>query len=91
MPDALDYNINRGQTKSFNMNGSQFVSINTGFVPQNYSDLIQDLLLTDTCLLDGIPVIVRTQSTDLKTTIRDKNINYQIDFEYAFNLVNNVI
>lgn len=91
MPDVLDYNIYRGQTKVFNMNGSQFVTVNTGFVPENYKDLIQDLLLTDVCLLDGIPVVVRTTASDLKTSVRDRNINYQIDFEYAFNLVNTVI
>jgi hypothetical protein len=53
--------------------------------------LIQDLLLSETVLLDGKPVEVKTQATTLKTSLQDKNINYEIEFDYAFNLINNVI
>lgn len=91
LPDVLDYNINRGQTKIFNANGVQSITLNTGWVPENYKDLIQDLILSDVVLLDEVPVKVQTNQTDLKTSIRDKNINYTIDFEYAFDLINTVI
>jgi hypothetical protein len=37
------------------------------------------------------PVKLKTMSTDLKTSLQDKMINYQIDFEYNFNQINNVI
>jgi hypothetical protein len=75
----------------FNVNGSQSIKLSSGFVPENYSDLIQDLLLSETVLLDGLPVKVKTQSTTLKTSLIDRNINYEIEFDYAFNLINNVI
>jgi hypothetical protein len=91
LPDAVDYNVNRAQTKSFNINGTQNVRLNTGWIPENYSELIQDLLLAETVLLDGIPVEVKTSDTDLKTSLKDKNINYEITFNYAFNLINNVV
>jgi hypothetical protein len=91
IPDYVNYNASRGQVKSFNINGSQKILLNTGFVDQNYSDLIQDLLLSNTVLLDGLPVQVMTTQNDIKTSLKDKNINYQIEFEYAYNLINNVI
>ena len=91
LPDNVNYNVSRGQFKSFNINGSQKISLNTGFVDQNYSDLIQDLMLSNTVLLDGKPVQVLTNQNDIKTSLKDKNINYQIEFEYAYNLKNNVI
>lgn len=91
LPDSVNYNTKRGQTKSFNINGTQKVTLNTGFVDQNYSDLIQDLLMSNTVLLDSKPVQVVTNGTDLKTSLKDKNINYTIDFEYSFNLKNTVI
>jgi hypothetical protein len=37
------------------------------------------------------PVKLKTMTTDLKTSLQDKMINYQIDFEYNFNQINNVI
>lgn len=91
LPDSVNYNAKRGQTKAFNINGMQKVTLNTGFVDQNYSDLIQDLLMSNTVLLDSKPVQVASNGTDLKTSLRDKNINYTIDFEYSYNLKNNVI
>ena len=91
LQDSIDYNTSKGQSKSFNINGKQSVKLSSGFVPENYSDLIQDLLLSETVLLDGKPVEVKTQATTLKTSLQDRNINYEIEFDYAFNLINNVI
>lgn len=91
LQDSINYNTSKGQSKSFNINGKQSIKLSSGFVPENYSDLIQDLLLSETVLLDGLPVEVKTQSTTLKTSLQDRNINYEIEFDYAFNIINNVI
>lgn len=91
MPDAINYNTSKPQTASFNINGSQSVVLNTGWVPENYSDLIQDLLLSEAILLNGKPVECKTSATSLKTSLMDKNINYTVEFEYGFDLINNVI
>lgn len=91
MPNTLNYNVAIGQTQRFNLNGNQTIKLNTGFVDENYSELITDLMLSENVLLDNKPVIVKSQSSDLKSHLKDKNINYEIEFEYAFNLINNVI
>jgi len=88
---AINYNTAIGQFKTFNTNGKQTVKLNTGWVDENYSELITDLLLSETVLLDAKPVTVKSQSSDLKTTLKDKNINYEIEFEYAYNLINDAI
>lgn len=91
LPSAVNYDTSRAQTKSFNINGTQSIRLNTGWVNQNYSELIQDLMLSETILLDGKPVEITTTESDLKTSLRDRNINYEIEFEYGFSLINNVI
>jgi hypothetical protein len=91
MPSSVNYNVSIGQSKTFNINGTQIVKLNTGFVNENYSELITDLLLSETVLLDNKPVQLKTQSSDLKTVLKDRMINYELDFEYAYNLINNVI
>ena len=88
---AINYNTSIGQFKTFNLNGKQTVKLNTGFVDENYSELITDLLLSETVLLDGKPVTVKTQGSDLKTSLKDKLINYEMEFEYAYNLINDVV
>lgn len=89
--DVIDYSIYKGQTKVLNVNGKQNVKLNTGWVDENYSELIQDLLMSEKILLDNKPAIINTKSIDLKTSIKDRNINYELEFEYAYNLLNNVI
>lgn len=88
---TLDYNVSIGQFKMMNINGRQSIKLNTGWVDENYSELITDLMLSETILLDGKPAIVKTQSADFKSTLKDKNINYEVEFEYAFNIVNDAV
>lgn len=91
MPDQVNYNPLRGQSKSFNIKGSQNVTLNTGWVDENYSELITDLLLSETILLDRKPVTLKTQSSELKTKLKNRMINYTLEFDYNFNLINDVI
>lgn len=91
MPQNVNYNVYEGADKVFNINGKQTIRLNTGFVDENYSELMQDLLLSETILLDNKPVNVKTQSLTFKTSIFDKNINYELEFDYAYDLINNVI
>jgi hypothetical protein len=88
---SISYNPLIGQTKTMNINGTQTIKLNTGWVDENYSELITDLLLSETILLDQKPVNVKTQSSELKTDLRNKNINYEVEFEYSYNLINNAL
>jgi len=91
LPSSTDYNVLKGQKRAFNQQGKQKIKCNTGWVDENYFELIQDLLLSETVLLDNKPVIVKSQSSEYKTSLKDKNINYEIEFEYNFGLINDVI
>lgn len=91
LPSSINYNVLQGQKRVFNSQGKQKIKCNTGWVDENYFDLIQDLLLSETVLLDNKPVIVKSQSSEYKTNLKDKNINYEIEFEYNFGLINDVI
>lgn len=91
LPNSVDYNVLQGQKQRFNFQGKQKIKCNTGWVEENYSELIQDLLLSEIVLLDNKPAIVKSQSFDIKTHLKDKNINYEIEFEYNYGLINDVI
>jgi hypothetical protein len=91
LPSNVNYNALQGQKRTFNQQGKRKVKCNTGWVNENYFDLIQDLLLSEVVLLDGKPAIVKSQSAEYKTHLKDKNINYEIDFEFNYGLINDVI
>ena len=90
LPDAVDYNPLRGQSQNFNFVASRKIKINTGWVDENYSEIIQDLFNSETILLDNVPVQLKSSSFQFKTKLKDRVINYEFDFEYNFNQINNV-
>lgn len=87
---TMAYDTTIGQNAKYNFNGKQSVKMNTGFVNENYNELIQDLILSEKVWINSIPAIVKSSGTEFKTQIRNKNINYEIEFEYAFDLINNM-
>lgn len=90
LAENWDYNPSEAGSKSFNFEASQSIKLNTGWVDENYIDLMFDLCASESVLLDLIPVKVKTKGLPYKTGIKDKNINYEIDFEYTYNLINDV-
>ena len=91
LPSSINYNPLQGIKQRFNFQGTQKIKCNTGWVDENYSELIQDLMLSEVDLLDNKPAVVKSQSFDIKTHLKDKNINYEIEFEYNYGLINDVI
>jgi len=91
LPSAVNYNVLQGQKQVFNKQGKQKIKCNTGWVDENLSELIEDMLLSNVVLLDGKPAIVKSQSFDIKTSLNNKNINYEIEFEFNYGLINDVI
>lgn len=89
--ESINYNPLIGQNKSFNTNGSQVVKLNTGLIDEIDNETIQDLMLSETILLDNKPVILKTKSNLLKTDLNEKIINYTMEFQYAYNLINDIV
>jgi len=89
---------NRGhgfhQFVRFNVKGESKFSVNSGFVTEDKNENIKQLLLSERVwLLDGgveIPLNVASSSQEFKTRQNDRLINYQIEFDYAFNDINNI-
>jgi hypothetical protein len=90
LADAVDYNPLRGQKKEFNFNLMQSVKLNTGWVDENTIELLVELMTSETILLDNEPATLKDKSLQKKTRLRDKMINYEMSFEYSFNLINDV-
>ena len=86
-----DYNTLEGQRKVFNTTAKKSVKINTDWVDESYKDLLKQLMASERILLNNYPVKINTKSTELYKSINTKMINYQLEFEYAYSAINNVI
>ena len=88
---------NDGQYKEFNMNATETIKLNTGWVGDNYANYIQELLLSERVHLldydyntDYNPVKVKNKSLQKQQSINDGMINYSLDFDFAYDLINTV-
>jgi len=85
------YNTNLNQRQTFNTNGLISYRVNTGWVDEDFSSNLQQLLLSERILLDGKPVKMKTKDLDKQKNINTKQINYVLEFESSTDLINNVI
>jgi hypothetical protein len=73
-------------------NVQKSITLNTGFINEEYNEVIQQLMLTERAWVhedDTIfPIIPKTQSLDYKSSLNDGLINYTIEFDYAYNEIN---
>ena len=85
------FDANIGQRQTYNLNGKKSIKVNTGFVEETTNTLVEQLYLSETVTLDGLPVLLKGKATVLKQAIKEKNINYTFEFDYNFNLINDFI
>jgi hypothetical protein len=90
MPSSEDYNVYKGEMQSFNVNGKESIKVNTGWVDEHYKEIIRELLLSETILINDNKVVPKTQSTELFKKVNTKVINYTLEFEYAFAHINKI-
>ena len=85
------YSISEGQRAVFNANGKKSIRVNTDWVSESYKEVIQQLMLSERILINKKPAKINTKSTELFKSINTHMINYQLEFEYAFDVINSVV
>jgi hypothetical protein len=86
----VNYDVNVGSKKVFNVNGTQSIKVNSGWVNDDYAETIQQLLLSERILVDGKPAKMKTKGIEKQKQINTKMINYQLEFDYAYDIINNM-
>ena len=89
--DSLNYSIYEGQRQVFNANGKEFIRVNTGFVNDDYAEVLKQLMLSERILINNQPAKVRTKSLEKQKQINTKMINYTLEFDYSFDTINSVV
>lgn len=97
MSTLVDYDTSKAINQIMNVNGKQSLKVNTGWVSEDYSATLQELMLSEKISVDInmdanlLPVKLKTSSIELHKHINKKLINYTLEFDFAFDKLNNVI
>lgn len=88
------YDTSRHQQKILTKNGSEKLTLNTGFYPEEYNEVFKQMQLSEDCWIEienkTLPISVSSSSLNYKTHLNDKLINYTIEIDFAFNTINNI-
>ena len=91
---TVSYSLNAPTKKFFNVKGKKKLKLNTGFVDESYNEVIQQILLTEQAWIqeggEVYPIIPVTQSLQYKTRVNDRLIDFQVEFEYAYDEINEI-
>ena len=94
----LKYNKHQHQNNLFHVNATDRISLSTGFLNEEYNKVIEELMISEqhwmTRVTDTeeqiIPVMPVTKSVTYRTSANDRLIQYTIEFDMAFNKINNI-
>jgi hypothetical protein len=88
------YDTSRHQQKILTKNGSEKLTLNTGFYPEEYNEVFKQMQLSEDCWIEinsqTLPINVSSSSLNYKTHLNDKLINYTIEVDFAFDTINNI-
>ena len=95
------YDTKKHPITTFNKQGKNSISLSSGFYPEYANAWFEELLLSENVWMvrpkyntptsdEIVPVNVKTSSMTHKTSLNDKLIEYTIEFEEAFDYINNV-
>jgi hypothetical protein len=94
------YSISDAPNKTFNTTAKQTFTLSSGYYPQGANNFFEELLLSEYVWIERpnkisgndevVPVKVKKSSIQFKTSVNDRLIDYTIDFEEAFDYINNI-
>ena len=89
------YSTTEHAKKTFNANATESIVLNTGFVNELMNPYFEELMVSEYIWLTDsnaniYPVNLKDSSFTYKTGLNDRLINYTMNFEKSFSLVNNI-
>jgi hypothetical protein len=92
------YDVNKHQYRQYNKQGRESIQLNTGYVSEDYNEIITQMMMSEQVWLtkttdeqsNVLPVIPKTSNVSFRTSLNDKLVAYTIDFDYAFDKIQNI-
>ena len=94
----LSYKTYQHQKQLFHTNGNDTITLNTDYIDEENNKVIEELMLSEQTWITRItdeeelilPVMPKTKSVTYKTSVNDRLVQYTIEFDMAFDKINNI-
>ena len=88
------YSVHSHSNKDFNIKSNKSITLNSGYVSEDYNAPMQELLQSELVWMEvgGVvtPMNVTDSSLIFKTSANDKLVDYKLELKYAYDAINNM-
>jgi hypothetical protein len=81
--------------KDYNVNARESLVLNTGFLEESFSENFRQLMLSESVyvMIDDVklPVNIKNDELTYKKSVNEKLINYNIEIEFSYDKLNNIV
>lgn len=89
------YNTYNHTKRDFNIEANESVSLSSGFVNESYNEVFKQLMLSEKVWITNennqvLPINIKTSNITYKTSVNDKLVEYTIEFDNSYNVLNDI-
>ena len=92
------YNISSHTNRDFNITAKESITMSSGFLSEEYNEVFKQMMLSEKVWITNIiktgeqvlPINVKTSNITYKTSLNDRLVEYTFDFDYSFNVINDI-
>ena len=89
------YSIYNHTKRDFNIEANESVSLSSGFVNESYNEVFKQLMLSEKVWITNennqvSPINIKTSNITYKTSVNDRLVEYTIEFDNSYNVLNDI-
>lgn len=89
------YNTYNHTKRDFNIEANESVSLSSGFVNESYNEVFKQLMLSEKVWITNennqvYPINIKTSNITYKTSVNDRLVEYTIEFDNSYNVLNDI-
>ena len=89
------YSISSHTKRDFNIVANESISLSSGFVNESFNEVFKQMMLSEKVWITNttnqvLPINIKTSNITYKTSTNDKLVEYTIEFENSYNVLNDI-
>lgn len=89
------YNTYNHTKRDFNIEANESVSLSSGFVNESYNEVFKQMMLSEKVWITNAnnqvyPINIKTSNITFKTSVNDRLVEYTIEFDNSYNVLNDI-
>ena len=92
------YNISNHTKRDFNIKGKETFTFSSGYLSEEYNEVFKQMMLSEKVFITNItetaeqvlPINITTSNITFKTSLNDRLVEYTIEFENSYNVLNDI-